>query len=145
MTALTANDRVTVEAFSAGFAGDIPLTASTKIVGNVMVMVISGTGTALNAADTANGLVMGISAQQVDTAVGHTKCPIKRGDYWFNNNGNITAAKIGLFCEVVDNQTVGLAADTTNHVVAGEILDVATVNSVSQVLVGMRGTNPRAT
>lgn len=145
MTALTANDRITVESWSAGIVANIPLTASTKIVGGVIVMVVSGTGTALNGADTANGVCMGISTQLVDTALGHTKCPVKRGCFWFNNNGNITAANIGQQCTIVDNQTVGLAADTTNDVIAGEIMDVGTINGVSQVLVDMRGSKIGAT
>jgi hypothetical protein len=145
MTALTTNDRITVESYSSGIPLMIPITAATKIVGGVMVMVVAGTGTALNGADTANGLCMGWSTQLVDTSLGHTKCPVKRGRAWWNNNGNITAANIGQQCTIVDNQTVGLAADTTNDVIAGEILDVATVNGVSQVHVDMMGTKLGAT
>lgn len=146
MTALTANDRITVEAFSAGIVADIPLTASTKIVGGVIVMVVSGTGTALNGADTANGICMGISTQLVDTALGHTKCPVKRGAFWFAINGtDITAANIGQQATIFDNQTVSLAAVTTNDVIAGEILDVATINGISQALIDMRGTKIGAT
>lgn len=145
MTALTANDRSTVEEWSAGQVRPIPLTAATKIVGGVMVMVVGGTGTALNGADTAGGICQGISTQFVDTALGHTHCPVRRGRFWFNNNGNITAANIGQQCTIVDNQTVGLAADTTNDVIAGEILAVDTINGVSQVLVDMMGSKLGAT
>lgn len=135
MTATT-KDRNTRETYMEGQIPPIPLTASTAIPLGVIVMVISGTGTALNGADTASGIVMGVSTQAVDTALGHTKCPVKRGRFWFANNGNITAAKIGLQCTVVDNQTVGLAADTTNDVIAGTI---DAVDSVLGVLVGMLG------
>lgn len=135
MTATT-KDRNTRETYFEGQIPPIPLTASTAIPLGVIVMVISGTGTALNGADTASGIVMGVSTQAVDTALGHTKCPVKRGRFWFANNGNITAAKIGLQCTVVDNQTVGLAADTTNDVIAGTI---DAVDSVLGVLVGMLG------
>lgn len=135
MTATT-TDRATKESFNNGLIRPIPLTASTKIPGGVIVMVVSGTGTALNGADTLNGLVMGISTQLVDTALGHTSCPVKRGRFWLGNNGNVLAANIGQQCTIVDNQTVGLAADTTNDVVAGLILDV---NSIDGVLVDMTG------
>lgn len=145
MTALSANDRVTVETWSSGIPTSIPLTAATKIVGGVIVMVVGGVGTALNGADTAGGICVGWSTQLVDTALGHTKCPVKRGRAWWNNNGNILAANIGQQCTIVDNQTVGLVADTTNDVIAGEILDVATVNGVSQVHVDMMGTKLGAT
>lgn len=123
MTATTV-DRNTVEIWNEGQIPPIPLTASTKIPLGVMVMVVSGTGTALNAADTANGVVMGVSTQLVDTALGHTKCPVKRGRFWFANDGTITAANIGQTATVLDNQTVSLAATTTNDVPAGQIIGV---------------------
>ncbi len=123
MTATT-SDRNTVEVWNAGQIPPIPLTASTKIPAGVIVMVASGTGTALNGADTASGVVMGISTQLVDTALGHTKCPVRRGRFWFGNDGTISAANIGQIATVLDNQTVSLAATTTNDVPAGQILAV---------------------
>lgn len=135
MTATTV-DRNTKESWNAGHVATIPLTASTKIPGKVMVMVISGTGTALNGADTANGVCMGWSTQLVDTALGHTSCPIMRGAAWWANDGNITAANIGQMATILDNQTVSLASVTTNDVIAGEILQV---DSVDGVLVDMSG------
>lgn len=141
MTATT-TDRNTKESWNAGLIMPIPLTASTKIPAGVIVMVVAGTGTALNGADTASGLCMGISTQLVDTVLGHTVCPVRRGAFWFANNGNITAANIGQQCTIVDNQTVGLAADTTNDVIAGEIL---AVDSVDGVLVDMSGRKVGAT
>lgn len=141
MTATT-TDRNTKESWNAGLIMPIPLTASTKIPGGVIVMVVGGTGTALNGADTAGGICMGWSTQLVDTALGHTVCPIRRGAAWWANNGNITAANIGQQCTIVDNQTVGLAADTSNDVIAGEIL---AVDSVDGVLVDMSGRKLGAT
>jgi len=138
----TTTDRATKESFSAGLGRPIPLTASTKIPGGVMVMVVAGTGTALNGADTASGVLMGVSTQLVDTTLGHTSCPYKKGRFWFGNNGNITAANIGQQATIVDNQTVGLAADTTNDVIAGLILDV---NAIDGVLLDMTGSKIGAT
>lgn len=135
MTATTA-DRNTVEVWNFGQIVPIPLTASTKIPGGVIVMVVSGTGTALNGADTANGVVMGVSTQTVDTALGHTKCPVRRGRFWFGNDGNVTAAMIGQIATVLDNQTVSTAATTTNDVPAGQIL---AVDATLGVLVDMAG------
>jgi hypothetical protein len=132
----TTVDRNTKESWNDGMVAVIPLTASTKIPKGVMVMIVSGTGTALNGADTANGLVMGVSTQLVDTTLGHTLCPIMRGRFWFANNGNVLAANVGQQATIVDNQTVGLAADTTNDVVAGVILQV---DSVDGVLIDMTG------
>lgn len=144
MANLTANDRFTVEEWSIP-QRPIPLTAATKIVGGVIVSVVSGTGTAVNGGDTANGLCMGVSTQLVDTALGHTVCPVKRGRFWFDNDGNITAANIGQQATILDNHTVSLASVTTNDVIAGEILALDTINGVSQVLVDMMGTKLGAT
>jgi len=145
VTATTA-DRMTRETWSSGIVASIPLTASTKIPAGVIVMVVSGTGTALNGADTASGICMGISTQLVDTALGHTKCPTKRGCFWFAINGtDITAANIGQQATIFDNQTVSLASVTTNDVICGEILDVATVDGISQALIDMRGSKIGAT
>lgn len=129
MTATT-KDRNTVEVWNDGQIIPIPLTASTAIPLGVMVMVVSGTGTALNGADTANGVVMGVSTQAVDTVLGHTKCPVKRGRFWFGNDGTISAANIGQVATVLDNQTVSLAATTTNDVPAGIIVGVDATNGV---------------
>lgn len=139
MTATTV-DRNTKESWNAGQIPPIPLTASTKIPAGVIVMVVSGTGTALNGANTASGLVMGISTQLVDTALGHTVCPVKTGRFWLANDGSLTAANIGQMAEVIDNQTVGATA--SNHVLAGII---KAVDSVDGVLIDMTGAKIGAT
>lgn len=133
MTATTL-DRNTPEIYDDGLLPPIPLTASTKIPLGAIVMVVSGTGTALNGANTASGVVMGIAPQTVDTALGHTKCPVKRGRFWFANDGSLTAANIGQMAEVIDNQTVGATA--SQHVKAGEIIGI---DSVLGVAIDMTG------
>lgn len=135
MTATTV-DRSTKESWSDGQIWPLPLTAATKIPRGVIVMVVSGTGTALNGADTASGLVMGISTQLVDTTLGHTLCPVKKGRFWFANDGTVAAANIGQQATVLDNQTVSIAATTTNDVICGVILAVDTIDGV---LVDMTG------
>lgn len=130
MTAVTVDNTGLLEVWNMGQIIPIPLTASTKIPGGVMVMVISGTGTAQNAADTANGVVMGVSTQLVDTALGHTVCPVRRGRFWFKNDGTVTAANIGQIATVLDNVTVSIAATTTNDIPAGQILAVDTIKGV---------------
>lgn len=133
MTATTV-DRATKESWNSGQIPPIPLTASTKIPGGVIVMIINGTGTALNGANTASGLVQGVSTQLVDTALGHTSCPVKTGRFWFANDGSLTAANIGQMAEVIDNQTVGATA--SQHVLAGII---KAVDAVDGVLIDMTG------
>ncbi len=115
----------------------IPLTAATDIPLGVIVMVIAGTGTAVNGADVANGVVEGISTQPVSYAAGDRTCVVQRGAFWLGNDATtpITAASVGKPCEVLDNQTVSLVG-TTNHIVAGFI---EAVDPVLGVLVAMLG------
>lgn len=81
-------------------------------------------GEAVNGTDTADLVCVGRSQQAVDNTDDGKSIKVRRGPFWWQNNGNITAAHIGLQATVVDNQTVGLAADTNNDVVAGRILAV---------------------
>ncbi len=136
--AATTNDRSTKWSYIERILPPIPLTASTKIPAGVMVMTIAGTGTALNAADTANGQVVGVSCQQVDTTLGHTKCPVQRGAAWMANDGTITAANIGGQATVLDNQTVSLAATTTNDIIAGSIEAVDATDGVLIAFLGSK-------
>lgn len=97
----------------------IPLATSAVIPIGVMVAVATPSAGAVNAADTATHIVMGCSCQRADQTLGDTEIIVEQGIFKYANNGNITAAHIGIRCTVVDNQTVGLAADTTNDVIAG--------------------------
>jgi hypothetical protein len=133
MTAAT-TDRATKESWNGGQIPPIPLTAATKIPGGVIVMIINGTGTALNGANTASGLVQGVSTQLVDTTLGHTVCPVKTGRFWFANDGTLTAANIGQMAVVIDNVTVG--ATSSQSVLAGII---KAVDAVDGVLIDMTG------
>jgi len=134
MTATT-SDRNTYRQYIQRQIGPIPLTAATDIANGVMAMVISGTGTLLNAADTAGGIMMGLTTQPVTYAGGDRVGIVERGAYWMAQDGTITAAHIGMPCEVKDNQTVSLTT-TTNHVVAGYIEGV---DAALGVLVAMLG------
>jgi len=122
--AATALDRNTQKR---GPIRQIPLVLAAAATGaaaipiGVMVMVISATGQALNAADTASGVVMGVSAQAANFANGDRKIIVERGVFKMGNDGSITAALVGTRCFVVDNQTVGTAAGPTNDVPAGYI------------------------
>jgi hypothetical protein len=133
MTATT-KDRNTKETHFETVLRPITLAASTAIPKGVMAMVIAGTGTLLNAANTAGGVVMGVTMQSVDTLLGHTKGVVKRGRFYMANDGTLTAANVGQKCLVIDNQTVGTTA--SNNVVAGYVEEV---DSVDGVLVAMLG------
>lgn len=96
----------------------LTLAASTKIPIGVMVAT-NASGLAVNASDTAALVVQGVSCQAADTAAGDTKIVVERGVFNMANNGNVVQATVGVLVTVVDNQTVGLAADTTNDIGAG--------------------------
>lgn len=120
----------------------IPLTAATDIPLGAIVMVVAGTGTALNGADAASGVAMGLCAGAVSYAAGDRTCVVERGCFWLGNDGTISAADIGGACTILDNQTVSKAATTTNDIVAGYIEGV---DAVLGVLVSMLGGKVGAT
>jgi len=96
----------------------LTLAAATTIPAGVMVAT-NAAGLAVNASDTAALVVQGLSAQAASTALGDTKIVVERGVFNMANNGNVVAATVGVLVTVVDNQTVGLAADTANDIGAG--------------------------
>lgn len=97
----------------------LTLAASTTIPQGVMVAT-NAAGLAVNASDAAALVIQGISAQAA-TSVGSsdTKIVVERGVFNLGNNGNVVAATVGVSVTVVDNQTVGLAADTAQDIIAG--------------------------
>lgn len=102
----------------------VPLKTGQVIPRGVLVMVnVPSTGAA-NATDTANTVVLGISAHRADQTAGDTEILVHKLRVKLLNGGNITAAHVGIAACVKDNQTVDLAANTTNAIVAGYIEQV---------------------
>lgn len=99
----------------------IPLKSATVIPSGVLVMVIAAEGLAVNGADTASGIVMGLSVQAVSYADGDRTIVVEKGAFWLANDGTITQADVGGNATILDNQTVSKAATTTNDIVAGKI------------------------
>jgi hypothetical protein len=89
-----------------------------------VLTAIDANGEAVNASDTAGLRVLGRSAEAVDNSDDGKTIRVERAPFLLENNGNITKAHIGGNAYVVDNQTVGLAADVDNDIIAGRILDV---------------------
>jgi predicted RecA/RadA family phage recombinase len=98
-------------------------TGSTIPIG-VMVSVATPSAGAVNAADTATHVVMGVSCQAASQAAGDTKIVVEAGIFNMANDGSITAVLVGQPCFVVDNQTVGTAAGPTNDIIAGYVVEV---------------------
>lgn len=86
-------------------------------------------GDAVNASDAANLVAVGRAQHRATYANGDRKIIVMVGVFLWANNGNVTKARNGRTVTIVDNQTVGLAADTTNDIVAGicEEIDAAGV------------------
>jgi hypothetical protein len=123
MTAIAYGETGPLQESAGVFLEPVTVKDAEQIPAAVMV-ARDANGEAVNAADTADLVVLGRSEENVDNTADGKTIKVKRGPFWVLNNGNITAAHIGTNATVVDNQTVGLPADTTNDVVAGKILDV---------------------
>ena len=83
---------------------------------------------AVPASDTATLKVVGIAADAVDQRAGVynslKKALIRRGVFLFKNGGSLTDANIGDWAYVEDDQTVSTAAEMSNDILAGVIVDV---------------------
>jgi hypothetical protein len=101
----------------------LTLAASTTIPAGVMVAT-NASGLAVNASDTTALKVQGISAHPASTVNGDIKIVVERGVFNMGNDGTITVANVGTLATVLDNQTVSLAATTTNDIGAGYIEEV---------------------
>jgi hypothetical protein len=76
-------------------------------------------GEAVTGSDTAGLVVQGRAAHRAKYADGDRTVVVERGVFVWANNGNVVQATVGSLVTIVDNQTVGLAADTTNDIGAG--------------------------
>lgn|SRR5678816_1791259 len=112
----------------------IPLATGAVIPYGVMVSVATPSAGAVNAADTATHVLMGVSCMPASQTAGDTEIVLEQGIFLFNHDGTITAADIGQLCTVLDNQTVSKAATTTNDIPAGYI---DSVESTTEVWVDM--------
>lgn len=100
------------------------LKTSTALIPAGAMVCVDATGTALNAADTAGLIAMGRAEAPADYAAGDREVVVARGVFLWANNGNVLQAHVGSSVTIVDNQTVGLAADTTNDIIAGWVEEV---------------------
>ena len=98
----------------------LPVAASTIIYAGAMCMA-NAAGTVVPGADTAAHSRVGIATEKVDNsagAAGALECKFEReGVYQFAYSG--TAPNIGDTVYFVDDQTVGIAATTTNDIKVG--------------------------
>jgi len=120
MTAL-AKDKDTV--YREGVELDLEVAASTTLYAGAGICV-NAAGYAVPAADTADFKSAGVAQEQVDNsagAAGDKKVTVRRHGLFKFVTAGLTIANIGDDVFWVDDQTVALAATTTNDVPAGKI------------------------
>lgn len=104
-----------------------------KIWEGALVMV-NAAGYAVNATDTAGGVIAGIADETVDNSagsVGDKSIKLRRkGIFTFVFGGTATIADVNTLVYVVDNQTVDLVGVTTNDVLVGRIVEFVTATKV---------------
>lgn len=124
MSAATA-DRATKS--RPGGYGEHPVAAATTIYAGTLTMR-DASGNLKNGADTASHIFAGLAKEYKDNssgAAGDLLAQVeKKGVYKFAKSGTITIADLGKTVYLVDNQTVALAATTTNQIACGKIVDV---------------------
>lgn len=109
-----------------------------KILEGALVSV-NAAGYLVNATDAANDVFIGVADKTVDNsagAAGALEMPVRIGgviDVVFG--GTATIADVNTPVYVVDNQTVNLAAVTTNDVLVGRIVEFVTATKVRVALV----------
>lgn len=104
-----------------------------KIPEGALVMV-NAAGYAVNATDTAGGVVVGVADETVDNSagsVGDKSIKVRRsGVFTFVFAGTATIADVNTLVYVTDNQTVDLVGVTTNDVLVGRILEFVSATKV---------------
>jgi hypothetical protein len=95
-------------------------------IGTIVATAATSAG-AVRAADTAGLVVQGIACQAANFANGDRRIVVERGIFRLAQDGSITAANVGQLATVLDNNTVSLAATTTNDIGAGWIVEVDSI------------------
>jgi len=111
----------------------IQVGADETIYKGALVMVILGTGYAVVGADTANGRFRGVATAQADNSSGLDGAIDVQLRYNKVETIACTGADItwmGYKVYIVDDNTVALAATTTNDVLVGEVVDVVSATSI---------------
>lgn len=105
--------------------GPYTLGTSVRVYAGTIAAVAGATGLIAVAGDTSGQRVVGFHLRQASSAAADVDYPsapeVGAGEIWLGNGGNITAAHLGQTAYMLDDQTVGLAADATNDIKVGII------------------------
>ena len=88
------------------------------------MVAVDSNGEAQNAADTANYQVVGRCDKTVNNTDDGEVVNVERGVFGWANAGDVTDANIGSIAYVIDNQTVSVATNGSNSIIAGTVVDV---------------------
>lgn len=142
MTAQTQYETPTIRA---GNSAGIPVAASTSIYNDALV-ARNASGYLVNAADTAGLIVAGVAelADNSAGANGAISSTVRWGvQVLMNTDSDLSQAKIGSAVYVYDNRTVGIMADVTNGVFAGQLVEYVSSTQAWVYVPGMSATfNP---
>lgn len=98
------------------------------------LVAVNAAGYVVNAGDDANAVVVGVADESVDNsggAAGDKTLKVRRtGVFTFNAAFSAAQADVNTLCYASDNQTVDLAANTTNDVLVGRIVEVLSSSKV---------------
>lgn len=110
-----------------------PVAASTKLIEGALV-ALNTSGVLVNGADTASFKFVGVLDETADNSSG--SAGDVRGKVWTYGvidvaaNFSAAAGDCGKQVYLVDNQTVDLAANTTNDVLVGRIVEVVSASKL---------------
>jgi hypothetical protein len=87
------------------------------------------------AADTLNEKFAGVAIRGGTGNAGGTVLAVveRRGTRWFPYTGTVDGSELGLLAYVIDDEEVGLAADATNDIIVGRIVDYDITNNLLEV------------
>jgi len=98
------------------------------------LVAINAAGYAVNGGDDANAVIVGVADESVDNsggAAGDKSIKVRRsGVFTFVAGFSAAQADVNTLVYAVDNQSVDLAATTTNDVLVGRIVEVLSSSKV---------------
>lgn len=92
-----------------------------------LVGLVPGTGTIVAGADTANMIFAGMALENVDNSAGASGvvCKVQPvGIIRVTDAGSLAAANVGTVVTLSDDETIDIAANTTNDVEVGRLYEV---------------------
>lgn len=126
MSALTADKAVE---YRDGIEIEYLVKTSSQIYAGALVMVAVADGLLIPAADTASCAFQGVALENV-LGDGTLTCRVRKTGVFKVVTSGLTQAAVGSMAYAVDDQTVALAATTTNDVPVGRIVKFDSATSV---------------